>query len=42
MPNTCALPPFFTIAGQLESEDLEDALRGFQQVLTMEEEKGEW
>lgn len=33
---------FAATAGLLESEDFKEALEGFQQVVTMENEKGEW
>jgi COP9 signalosome complex subunit 2 len=29
-------------AGMLEGEDPQEALDGFKQVLTMEQDKGEW
>jgi hypothetical protein len=29
-------------AGHVESNSLEEALQGFQEVLKMEEQKGEW
>jgi COP9 signalosome complex subunit 2 len=30
------------LAGMLEGDDFQEALDGFKQVLTMEQEKGEW
>ncbi len=33
---------YYNSKGQLESEEYQEALQGFQQVVKMEGEKGEW
>ena len=33
---------YYNSKGLLESEEFKDALQGFQQVIKMEQEKGEW
>ncbi|KAG7670147.1 putative COP9 signalosome complex subunit 2 [Nannochloris sp. 'desiccata'] len=33
---------YYNSKGLIESDELKEALKGFQQVLTMEEDKGEW